>query len=119
PYQHILLNPWLDGNSGQSTFTEELQFQGNAADGALTWQAGGYVGPSRPIGSSAGRPTSFAQCADTENLVCTNPLFFGSVSQSATKAYFTTKALYAQATYKFTEQLSVTGGIRYTCDETK
>jgi iron complex outermembrane receptor protein len=42
----------------------------------------------------------------------------GSLSQARTKASFDTYGLYAQATYKLTDQLSLTGGFRYTWDKT-
>jgi iron complex outermembrane receptor protein len=119
-YQYILLNPDLNGNnSTQSTFSEELQFQGNALDGRLIWQAGGYLEISRPLDFSAGRTGILANCVDPETLNCTNPLFIGSISQSETKANFDNKGIYAQGTFKFTDQLSMTAGIRYTWDKTE
>jgi iron complex outermembrane receptor protein len=120
PYAYIYLSPKPRGNnSAQSTFTEELQLQGNSADGNLTWQAGGYLSISDPIGFNTGYSSTFLNCADQQQLQCINPLGAGSTQDSATKFWFRTKALYAQATYKFTPQLSVTGGIRYTWDETR
>jgi iron complex outermembrane receptor protein len=119
-YQQTLLNPrGSENNSAESTFTEELQLQGGSSDGSLNYVLGGYVEIARPIGWSAGRTVTNALCADGANLVCSNPLLFGGLSQSAIRSSFTTKALFAQGTYKFTEQLSVTGGIRYTWDTIK
>jgi iron complex outermembrane receptor protein len=116
-YQQTLLNPNLGHNSAQSTFTEELQLQGATSDGRFNYVVGGYLELSRPIGWSAGRTVALAQCADASNVVCTNPLFIGVLSQSSIRSDFTTKALFAQGTYKFTDQLSLTAGFRYTWDD--
>jgi iron complex outermembrane receptor protein len=119
-FQQTLLNPrGSEHNSAESTFTEELQLQGATSDGKFNYVLGGYVELARPIGWSAGRTVANANCADGANVVCTNPLLFGVISQSALKSDFTTKALFAQGTYKFTDQLSFTGGFRYTWDDIK
>ncbi|CAN7255239.1 TonB-dependent receptor [Phenylobacterium sp. LjRoot225] len=120
PFSYILLNPAGDGNnSAQSTFSEELQFQGRAADDRLTWQAGGYLEQSDPIGFSAGYTGILATCTNPSILACTNPFGSGQISASATKFWFRNKGVYAQATYELTDQLSLTGGIRYTWDKTR
>ena len=120
-FQHLIQNPpGATGNvSAESGFTEELQLQGSAADGRLDWQLGGYLELNRPLGWSAGRTGAFVSCASVQDLNCTNPLGIGSVSQSSQQPSFTTKAIYAQATYDFTPQLSLTAGGRYTWDTTK
>jgi iron complex outermembrane receptor protein len=83
-FQQTLLNPrGSEHNSAQSTFTEELQLQGNTSDGRFNYVVGGYLELSKPIGWSAGRTVANAQCSDTANVVCTNPLLFGVLSQSA------------------------------------
>src|SRR3546814_1360291 len=43
----------------------------------------------------------------------------GSVLVNQFKTDYLNEALYTQATYKIVDQLSVTGGIRYTWDRTK
>ncbi|HMO67583.1 MAG TPA: TonB-dependent receptor, partial [Novosphingobium sp.] len=119
PYQRILLdlaNP-NGANSQQSTFTNELQLQGNSADGKLTYVLGGYIEASRPLGLSSGRTGIFLDCTQPMLLACTNPLFFGSISESATKINFDNNGIYGQATYNFTEQLALTAGLRYTMDK--
>ena len=45
-------------NATRSTLTEELQFQGTAADGRLVWQAGAYLEISKPLTFSSGTETS-------------------------------------------------------------
>ncbi|CAN7194272.1 TonB-dependent receptor [Phenylobacterium sp. LjRoot225] len=118
PFSYILLNPaGSEDNASQSTFTEELQFQGTAIDGRLTWQAGAYLELSRPIGWSAGYTAQYLNCADLQAFQCVSPYGNGNFSASATKLRFDNKGVYAQATYKLTEQLSLTGGIRYTMDK--
>jgi len=117
-FGYILLAPQPgDNQAAESTFTEELQFQGHA--GNLTWQAGGYMEISNPIGFNQGYTGILANCPDPQNLNC-QATFPGasSVSGSATKFYFRNHGLYAQGTYKFTDQLSLTAGIRYTWDKT-
>ena len=118
-FQYILLNPpnATGDQSTQSAFTEEFQLQGNAD--RLTWQAGAYLSISRPLGWSSGRTGILLDCISPQDLLCTNPLLVGSMSQSKTKSSFTTVGLYAQGTYNLTDQLSLTGGFRYTWDTTK
>ncbi len=114
----ITLHPGVTGNnSAQSTLTEELQLQGNLFGDRLTWQAGAYLESSRPLGFNSGTTQIFESCTDYATLQCTNPLLIGSLSSSNVKDTFNSKALYAQATYKLTSQLSLTGGIRYTSDK--
>jgi iron complex outermembrane receptor protein len=117
PFDYILLNPQpTDSQAGQRTFTEELQFQGH--NGKLEWQAGGYMEISRPIGYNVGYTGILLNCTDVTSLACTNPFSSGSVSGSRTKFYFDNYGLFAQGTYKFSDQFSVTAGIRYTWDKT-
>ena len=99
--------------SSQSGFTEELQFQGKTLDGKLDWQAGGYLELSRPRGFSSSDTEIFTNCTNIAARQC-GP---GTVSSVAIKSSYTTKALYAQATYKLTSQLSLTTGVRYTSDK--
>lgn len=118
----------LPGQYGaaQSTFTEELQFQGNAIDGNLTWQAGGYLEISKPI---KGGNTTFSQgglfCTDVVNLQCQNGFpgglgtALGSLGLVANAIKFRNIGFYFQGTYEFSPKFSITGGIRYTIDRTE
>jgi iron complex outermembrane receptor protein len=125
--------PWT---TAQDSFTEELQFQGHSSDNRLTWQAGAYLEISDPLGWNAQLVDQFSNCSDIKNNVCvplfmpfpvqvapntflTFPVNISGVSEANTKDYFNDKALYAQATYKITDQFSLTGGIRYTWDKMK
>jgi iron complex outermembrane recepter protein len=114
----------LNGRYGaaQSTFSEELQFQGQTTDDRLVWQAGGYLEISKP---QAGGNTTFSQgglfCLDVTQLQCEAVVPVGvgpSLGLVQNAIEFRNIGLYAQATYKLTEQFSVTGGIRYTMDRT-
>lgn len=114
----ITLHPGVTGdNSAQSTFTEELQFQGQLADGRFIWQAGAYLEVSKPLGFNSGLTAILNSCSDIYAYTCTNPYEIGSISASNVKDTFNSKALYAQATYKLTDQLSLTAGFRYTWDK--
>ncbi|MDB5725750.1 MAG: TonB-dependent receptor [Novosphingobium sp.] len=117
PYSRIVLDVAgpNDYNSKQSTFTEELQIQGHSEN--LDYLVGGYLEFSRPLGFSSGRTGIFLDCTQPSTLACTNPLFFGSISESSTKLSFNNHGVFAQATYKFSDALSLTAGGRYTFDK--
>jgi iron complex outermembrane recepter protein len=117
PYQRIVLDtPGPNGhNAAESTFTNEFQIQGNYDK--LNFVVGGYLEFSRPIGFSGGRTGIFLNCDRPQDISCTNPLFFGNISESSTKLNFDNHGIFGQATYNFSEQLAVTGGIRYTFDK--
>jgi iron complex outermembrane recepter protein len=114
----------LNGRYGaaQSTFTEELQFQGNSADSSLIWQAGAYFESSKP---ESGGNTTFSQgglfCTDVTQLQCETIVPNGagpSLGLIQNQIEFRNIGFYAQATYNLTEQFAVTGGVRYTIDRT-
>ncbi|MDE8654552.1 TonB-dependent receptor [Novosphingobium album (ex Liu et al. 2023)] len=133
PFTQISPPPGLK-TADQNTFTEELQLQGHTPDGRLEWQTGGYLEVSRPLGESGSQSPFLASCTDQgAQFQCVDPIGFlsnlnpavpdvakplhvGSVNYTVGKTYFHDVGLYAQATYKLTEQLKVTGGIRYTWD---
>jgi iron complex outermembrane receptor protein len=111
----------------QRTFTEELQFQGTSADGSLNWQAGAYYERSTPVGFSGTQSMEGVFCNSREewrtfrctdaSIVTGSPSPTGSRNYQVGKINYRNIGLYAQATYKFTDQLSVDGGIRYTWDK--
>jgi iron complex outermembrane receptor protein len=107
--------PGYDASS-QSTFTEELQLIGTAADGRLTWQAGGYLENSDPLGYTSQFTVQLINCTDAFNFECAAGGSSGSISWPFQKTVFRNRGLYAQATYDITEQLSLTAGFRYTWD---
>jgi iron complex outermembrane receptor protein len=108
----------------ESTFTEELQFQGNSGDN-FTWQAGGYFELANPLGLSGSQSPTFAACTDPATLQCSDPLplldprlpaHLGSINYTAGRTAYRDVAVYAQGTYKFSDQLKATAGVRYTWD---
>lgn len=114
--------PGVDTTS-QSTFTEELQFQGTGMEGALRWQVGLYYEKSNPLGSSGNQTVGFGYCPaiGTSNGVLPGcfglPNFAGSYNFQKARTSYEDKAIFGQFTYKFTDQLSLTGGLRYTWDK--
>jgi iron complex outermembrane receptor protein len=120
PFNYILLNPAPVGaQAAQSTFTEELQFQGRTPDDRLIWQAGAYLEVSNPTGWSQGYTAILLSCTDIRTVQCLNPTGGGLISASRTETSFNNKGFYAQGTYKLTDQLSLTAGVRYTIDKTR
>lgn len=114
-------------NSSQSTWTEELQFQGRTTDGALTWQAGGYIENSDPIGYTSQATTQLTNCQNTYDqlgsylaggaaVACPGSAS-ASVSVPFQKTWFRNRGLYVQGTYALSQKLSVTGGLRHTWDK--
>jgi iron complex outermembrane receptor protein len=107
--------------ASQSTFTEELQFQGKLANGRFNWQAGAYLEISKPLNFNSGYNEIFIECTNPAAFQCSTSSFlyaFGltNISTASIKDSYNNKGLYAQATYKLSDKLSFTGGIRYTMD---
>jgi iron complex outermembrane receptor protein len=111
----------------QTTFTEELQFQGHNLDNRLTWQAGAYLEISKPGGPNHAISPTLVQCSDLYTLQCFDllgtifgiPGHLGQVTDKPDAIDYRNLAGYAQATYKFSDQWSLTGGLRYTSDRTR
>jgi iron complex outermembrane receptor protein len=110
-------NPWGVGHTAhQDTFTEELQFQGNAYDNRLIWQAGGYYENSRPLGNSGSLSGNLARCP-TLPFNCANQFFgFGSLGRTEAQKTIRTIGIYGQGSYDITDRLKFTLGGRYTWD---
>ena len=113
-------------SNDQSTFVEELQFQGRMGDDKLTWQAGAYYEESRPDGFYGNQNPSSMTCSDPETLQCADVFGRlrgdegrrGSVSRQLASTKFRNIGLYAQGTYALTDRLKFTAGARYTWDKT-
>jgi iron complex outermembrane recepter protein len=126
PFPFVMTNPGFNHGQGrQWTFTEELQFQGSTANERLVWQAGGYMERSSPIGGHGGQEqlTQFlSPCTDVYAFRCTPLSLFGgafilgNLGFARNSYFYRNYGLYAQATYKITDQLSFTAGIRNTWD---
>lgn len=120
-------------NISQSTFTEELQLQGRSADSRLIYQIGGYYERSLPLGIQAYYAPAFLNCTDVLALQCTDIRGretpngsggnlegrVGSSLISQTQYRYRNMGVYAQGTFNFTDQLAVTGGLRYTWDRSE
>ena len=121
-------------NSAEATFTEELQLQGRVGDDRFVYQLGGYYEHASPLdGFQTTMSPSFVSCTDVATLQCTDARGIatsngaggnlqgrvGSVSISRSMYHFNDVGIYAQGTYKLLDQLSLTGGIRYTWDDTR
>ena len=119
----ILRNAPNQYGVAQSTFTEELQLQGNTADGNLIWQAGGYLEISKPQkGGNTGYSEVGITCTDSHAFQCESVLpipALSSLSILQNEISFRNIGFYGQGTYKFSDQFGITAGLRYTIDRTK
>ncbi|MET0239428.1 MAG: TonB-dependent receptor [Sphingobium sp.] len=130
----ITIIPGPSGNTvAQSTFTEELQLQGRTPDDGLTYQLGAYLELAEPLGGfQSAQNAQFLRCVDIRSFRCEDVRGrstpngaggnlegrVGSSSFSQAKYRFRNLGLYAQGTFKLTDSLSVTAGVRYTSDVT-
>ncbi|MDG2003709.1 MAG: TonB-dependent receptor [Novosphingobium sp.] len=110
----IYSNPDYGLTANQRSIVEELRLNGTS--GRLTWQAGLYYEKNSPKDFTGTLTSSLNSCANIAQFVCGTGRPGGI---SANKVWNTSMAAYAQATYEFTEQLSVTAGLRYTEDKTR
>lgn len=108
------------------TFSQELQILSNDTSSPFQWIVGGYYMNDRvqeyffsDNNTSYGVPaTASALFPFAPNFAPTTPLSFAR-SDNLSPVQLTTKSLaaFAQASYNLTDQLRVTGGVRYTIDE--
>ena len=103
--------------AAESTLTEEIQLQGKTSSDRLSYVVGGYLEKSRPIGYNLLTGANFANCLDLEALNCSNPLTFASYNQPRQKLSFDTYGIFGQGTFKLTDKLSLTAGVRWTSDK--
>jgi iron complex outermembrane receptor protein len=116
PVNFLESNPLPGGHSGyQSTMTEELQVQGHALDHKLDYTAGLYMEASLPLGDVGSLAASFLSCPGN-GFNCANPTGLGGNSWTEARTDFHNYGAYAEGTYSFTDQWSLTGGVRYTWD---
>ena len=118
-YDRVVLDVISPGApaGAESTFIEELQVQGKTADERLNYTIGGYLEFSRPLSWNQSATGIFLRCDRPSNLSCTNPILAGSVGESRTRFNFDNHGIYGQASYKLTDQLTLTGGLRWTFDK--
>jgi iron complex outermembrane recepter protein len=111
-------------SDAQSTLSEEIQFQGRTSNNKLIWQAGGYFEDSKPLGFVGAMPPSLLYCSNQAQLQCTDAVgaligaqgAVGGLGLKLDTITYRDLAAYAQATYALTDQLKLTGGVRYTSD---
>jgi iron complex outermembrane recepter protein len=136
PFSFTDENPPAGGtNIDQYTFSDELQLHGTALADKLSWQGGGYIERSAPIGGfTASLSENAINCSNVQELDCTDVLglfegealgygtalegSIGGVEEEASQVKYNDLAAFGQATYSFTSRLKLTGGLRYTTDWT-
>jgi iron complex outermembrane receptor protein len=114
--------------SNEDTITEELRAQGDLWDNRLTYQGGAYAEGSDPIGYAGNQSPVLISCTSAAALECTDaigigasaatgfPIHVGAVNYTVGKTRYRDYGLYEQTTYKLTDQLKLTEGVRYTWD---
>lgn len=122
--------------NAESSYVAELQFQWQGDK--LNWQGGLYFENSDPLGKSGTIGPSQTPCGPTssglpngaaanEFAVQTDPSqvclvtanqanSLGRIGLSTTETYFRDRAIYWQGVYSLTDNIKLTGGIRYTWD---
>jgi iron complex outermembrane receptor protein len=114
----------------QNTITEEIQLQGSSFDNRLTWQTGLYYESSQPVNGFVGTMgQNNGRCADIgynpelnepDSSECVLPYnFLSGLSRALRTTEFVDRAVYGQATFDITDQLSATLGLRYTDDHSE
>lgn len=128
----------------QETLVEELQLQGTSFEQRLTWQAGLYYEKSEPDGTYGSQNPAMISC-DPSTVVSRNigdwrcndllaaalyvdlggspsapvPFTVGSGLRAPGGVTYENRAVYAQGSFNLTDEWSLTGGLRYTDDETE
>jgi len=110
----ISQNPDFPYTANQRSVVEELRLNGTT--GRLTWQAGLYYEKSSPKDYTGTFTVTLGRCSDQLRFMCSNS---GGGGISANKVWNRSIAAYAQATFDITDQLAITGGIRWTEDKTR
>src|SRR6202008_1748984 len=87
------------------------------------WQAGLYTEQSEPLGFSGSSSISTGVCYTANNFECVaggSPTLGGTslINERLNRQKFQDYGIFGQGTYKLTDQLSFTGGFRYTWDAT-
>jgi iron complex outermembrane receptor protein len=112
--------------TNQDTKVEELQLQGSSFDDTLTWQGGIYYENSEPKGNTGTQNAGQIFCdpgtLNTDNpndFRCDTAFALSNVAYNLEGVEYDNRAVYTQATYDINDELSITGGARYTWDKTK
>jgi iron complex outermembrane receptor protein len=121
PTPFVIVNPGPNEPTGDYwTLTDELQFQGRTSDDRLTWQAGGYLEHSAPVRGAEQYTSIYSSCTNIYAYQCTpfaiGATTIGSISIAKNRYFYHNYGLYAQASYKLTDQFTLTAGVRNTWD---
>ena len=113
-------------NTAEQTVTEEFQVHGHTRGDRLTFQSGVYTELNMPLnGFQSTEASSLLNCGNLFAFGCTDVAgraigdrrILGGTTLSSTQYHFRDLGIYSQADYKITDQLTVTGGVRYTKDD--
>jgi iron complex outermembrane receptor protein len=118
PFLTSTSNPTAEGaqTTDQYTWSDELQVSGKLFNNKLNWQGGGYVERSGPQGDLTGTKSgAFVACPNVTDFICSGP---GLVDVNTSTIHYSDLAVFGQATYAILDQLKITGGLRYTSDNT-
>jgi len=137
PFVRSNVNPNRGGpTSDQENFVAELQFQGQAFDDRLVYQAGLYYEDSSPAEKAGNVSMSLLSCPDfgdrakdlANDASCQDVvgqhLFggfapVGSLTDTLSEFELTNKAVFGEMTFKLNDQFELTAGVRYTWDESE
>jgi iron complex outermembrane recepter protein len=120
PRSFVIVNPGPDGGQGdQWTLTEELQLQGHTDDDRLVWQVGGYLEHSEPNNLQTQYTAILSDCVNQADVWAFRCNAQGGISIAHNMYYYKNYGLYAQGTFKLTDQFAITGGIRNTWDRVR
>ncbi len=116
--------------ANESTFTDELRFQGTTSDNRFNYQAGAYFESVSPLSEVGSQSPGFVNCTNAATFQCTDPFggqlaalgvpaafaHVGSINYTVGKTSYRDVGLYGQGTYKLSDQFKATAGFRYTWD---
>jgi iron complex outermembrane receptor protein len=103
----------------QRTVTDEIRVAGKVFGDKLDYQGGVYFEESTPLGPAGAISATFSHCSSYAPVLCNNPLGAASVARTNVQNKYRNVGVYFQGVYALTDQLKLTGGIRYTWDRVK
>lgn len=113
--------------TSQQSITVEPRLTGSAFNGRMTWQTGLYYEMSFPLGMSGTNNPNLISCSALQQLQCFDLAAaafglpagtLGNINRRLGGITWRDYGIYAEDTYAFTDQISLTTGVRYTYDLT-
>lgn len=104
--------------TNQYTWSDEVQLRGLALDDKFTWQGGAYIMHSGPDGLTGTLSPNFLTCTDISSVASLTCSGAGVADQNMSAVHYNDHAAYVQGTYALLPKLKLTGGARYTWDDT-